>query len=78
MSSGNGLKSDRHGSLVVRLSPREHEVVGSIPGQYRPKSLKLVIVGFPMTFAIMGIALQLACQCQDNGLVQDSRGNMDL
>ena len=28
--------------------PREREVVGSIPGRYRPKSLNLVVLPFPL------------------------------
>ena len=49
---------DRHGGLVVReLPPCEREVVGSIPSRDRPKSLKLVVVAFPLGFRIMGIVL---------------------
>ena len=36
-----------HGSHV-HVSPREREVMGSIPGLKRPKSLKLVVVAFPL------------------------------
>ena len=39
----------------------EREFVGSIPGRDRPKSLKLRFIG---------IALRLARQCQDSGLVK--------
>ena len=48
--------------------PHEWEVVGSIPGRGRLKSLELIVVASPLR--IMGIALRLARQCQDiNGLV---------
>ena len=48
----------------------EREVMGSIPYRDRPKSLKLVVVAFSLGLRIMGIALQLARQCQDNELVK--------
>ena len=54
----------------LERQPREREVVGSIPGRDRPKSLKLVVVAFPLALGIMGMALRLASQCQDNGLVK--------
>ena len=51
-------------------------------GRDKPKSLKVVVVAFPLALRIMGIALRLARQCQDNGLVKywlkSSPGNMDL
>ena len=37
----------RRGGLGVRASAREQEVVGSIPGRDRAKSVKLVIVALP-------------------------------
>ena len=40
---------NRHGGLVVRESC-EWELVGLIPGCNRPKSLKLVVVAFPIGF----------------------------
>ena len=48
---------------------RDREVLGSIPGRDRPKSLKLVVMASPLTLRIMGMALRLALQCLDNGLV---------
>ena len=48
----------------------------------RPKSLKLVVVAFPVAFRIRGIGLRFAHQCRDNGLVKywlkNSPGNVDL
>ena len=35
-------------ALSLERPPREREVMGSIPGRYRPKSLKLVVVAFPL------------------------------
>ena len=35
-------------ALWLERPPREREVVGSIPGRDRPKSLKLVVVAFPL------------------------------
>ena len=32
----------------LERSPREREVLDSIPGRDRPKSLKLVVVAFPL------------------------------
>ena len=62
--------------------PREQEVMGSIPGHHSPKSLKMEEVAFPLGAQDYGIALRLACQCWDNGLVKywlkKSPGNMDL
>ena len=59
---------------IERL-PREREVVGSIPGQDRPKSLKLVEVALsspppPMALTVIGRPLRLVLQGQDNGLVK--------
>ena len=56
--------------LVIREPPHEREVVGSIPSDDRPKSLRLVVVAFLLALRIIGIALRLAHQCQDNGLVK--------
>ena len=54
--------------LITRCTPK---VVGSIPGRDRPKSLKLVVVASPpWRSMIMEIALGLARQYQDNGLVK--------
>ena len=50
--------------------PREWEVVSSIPGRDRLKSLKLLVVASPLALRIMGVALWLARQCQDDGLVK--------
>ena len=50
--------------------PRKREVVGSIPGRDRPKSLKLVVMASPLALRIMGIALRLVRQSQDNGLAK--------
>ena len=49
--------------------PGERKVLGSIPVHKKPKSLKLVVVAFPLWLRIMGTALRLARQCQDNRLV---------
>ena len=40
--------NNRRSGLVVSRPPREHKVMGSIPGRNRPKSLKLVVVAFPL------------------------------
>ena len=37
--------------------PREWEVVSSIPGRDRLKSLKLLVVASPLALRIMGVAL---------------------
>ena len=62
--------------------PHEREVVGSIPSCDRPKSLKLVVVAFPLGVKEYGNSLRLAHQSQDNGLVKywlkNSPGSMDL
>ena len=39
---------DRRGGLVIRVSPCEQEVMGSIPGRDKPKSFKLVVVASPV------------------------------
>ena len=44
----NHLTGNRRGGLVIRASPNEWEVVGSIPGHNKPKSLKLLVVAFPL------------------------------
>ena len=46
---------------------REPEVVGS---KFEPKSLKLIVVTFPILLRIKGITLRLARQCRYNGLVK--------
>ena len=60
----------QHGGLVLEHLLREREVAGSIPRCHRPKSLKLVVVASPLALRITEIALRLARQCQDNGLVK--------
>ena len=35
--------------LVVRAPAPEREVVGTIPGRYRQKSLKLIVVAFSLS-----------------------------
>ena len=47
--------------------PHEQKVVSSIPGRDRPV-FKTGSFKTPLALRIMGIALQLAQQCQDNGL----------
>ena len=57
-------------NLSPHIQPHEREVVGSIPRLDRLKYFKMVEVAFPLGLWIMGIVLQLARQCQDNGLVK--------
>ena len=45
MNPGSGPQ--RVSDLLLRITPRKLEVVGSIPGRYRPKSSKVVVVVFP-------------------------------
>ena len=72
-------QGDLRGGLVVRVPPPEWEVVGLIPGCDRPKSFKLVVVAFPLGAQDYGNSTTtLARQYQDNGLVENSQGNMDL
>ena len=72
----SSLASDRHGGLVVRASAYRMGGRG-----FDPKTFKTGSNGFPLPFPppppppplaprIMGISLQLACQCHANGLVK--------
>ena len=47
----------------------EREVVGSIPGSERPKSVKLVVVDFSFGAQDYSNSTTTGRQCQDNGLV---------
>ena len=60
-----------NGTVEVRVknTPGHESDTTELPGRDRPKSLKLVVAS-PSALRIMGIALRLARQCQDNGLVK--------
>ena len=47
--NGSGVSTGYiHNLSVFRERPHEQEVVGSIPGCNKPKSVKLVVVAFPL------------------------------
>ena len=49
---------------------RKQEVVGSIPGRDRSKSLKMLAVAFPLGAQDYGNSTTTGLQSQDNGLVK--------
>ena len=66
------IHHDSEGCLIKwleRLPCEGREVVGSNSGHGTPESLKLVVVTCPLGAQDYGVALQLARQRQDNGLV---------
>ena len=68
MVSGNNISKDRLGSLMVRASASGAGGRGFDPQPRQTKVFKTGSSGFPSW--IMGIALRLARQCVDNGLVK--------